>query len=672
MLLVLAIAIATLGTTAMVPGPETPTWSWPPPTPIPGPLFIRVGQMQSGIQVGALHVPIDLARFISHLDACDQYRHALRLALSEPRVTGENHQQHYKLLLKQAEMSLNNSLLEGLQVLNSFSATAAEEFRGSELRWRSILSAGTDTNASSDRSDGRGKRQAIVAGITALLSSGVTYLAEKIHEDRLIDVLQGRQELLIKRVDATAVHLNRLDDTVDALRNATTDLTVAAQNGILRDQRMSLTLTMLEHLSLSAHASSALNRLSEGLKQARQNSFNVNLCDVTQLNDTLIKLREAALERGYDLPYENPLELQNSPTSYHLDVKNRVIHLLVHVTLFRKTASLTLYRYEKVPVHQGEGRFYHLFTPRESYLGVDVATDRYLTMTAREFDQCRQPSPGRFICQETVVHQTPVGCLPLLFNNRLTEALRTCPSELVAFTSDMRRLNETAFLVSTDTQVPLHLRCTGSKTLTRQLQPGAWLAQLRRGCSLILPFAEAEVLDEELNLFQTVRAADWDVASISVPEDFLSTHLVEDEVVMAAMTMMNRTNRIPLQHLTSINAFHQQLRAVEASALWSNIGTSAGVIVLFILVVGLTGCYCWRRCRAGAPAPAPVQMFQVPPPAPPEPVAYRARESEVLLSTGARYKAFPRNPRAAAAVRDTRTVEPMDVDAQTFSHSGGK
>ena len=97
---------------------------------------------------------------------------------------------------------------------------------------------------------------------------------------------------------------------------------------------------------------------------------------------------------GYKIQTMHPDDLTSLPTSFLVDTRNEVIHLITHIPLFSPGNQMTFLRYIYAPLllpsSNSNGPLYLEFNPRNPYLTVIQDGTTFIEMTENDLDSCHQ------------------------------------------------------------------------------------------------------------------------------------------------------------------------------------------------------------------------------------------------------------------------------------------
>ena len=596
---------------------------------IHGNLFKKLGLVYVGSAYGHLVVPI-------HLKELRQHRHELDLINKHVQHLDENTANPYtnksvlsssmKKKVKWMKFWVNHTVSECLVRLDDALASFSENV--------TMLEGNRPRRAVNYvEFPFRGKRQVIVGAIGAGLGAAITGIISKYEQDKLVKVMNQRQQVIIAQLekDEVSIHQNsedihRLNQTVGNLIMAIYRLSEFANN----TNYVTLTLTTTYSVTETVKT---VDSVLDALESARSGKFNIRLGKTQSLKKALNSLAIQGMTDGRILGITNLMDLQHAESSYMVDFDEEIVYTIAHIQMPNPQSYLTLYSYQGSPIAINPKSRIYAEVNHKGYVAIAQDNSNYQEWDEETLKQCKQYH-NTWYCPDTVRYQRKrTSCLTGLYDSNSKVVHELCPISLVHSVSLARQINESAYIITETEKTDMTITCANSKTKV-PIQ-GTVILELRPGCvastdNLVInhPNIVAEVTVESKLIAAPIE--------LSIPEDEVEEFLGSAEELIALVGQ-----KVNLKMVKSLMKFKQDIKKASSwsimkwfagwtpESLLSHIVTWIFMAILCIAIYYTGKCaltsYCRRRRyrKNGYDSP-----YDMPGQSPPEAVSFHSNNPE--------------------------------------------
>ena len=560
-----------------------------------GNLFKKLGLVYVGSAYGHLVVPIRLSTLRNH-------RHQLDLINKNVQHLDENTRNPYtnkSILSKTAQKKIqwmkywtNETVTNCLVKLDDALASFQEN--------TTMIEGGRGRRAVEVQVPFRTKRQLIVGTIGAALGAGIAGIISKYQQDKLVKIMQKKQEVIIAQLeeDEVAIHQNmadvhRLNHTVGQLINAIYRLSEFANTTNYVQMTLTTTYSVTE-------TTKTIDRVLDALESARSGSFNTNLGSNQALKKALNSLQQQGIHDGRVLGITSIMDLNHVESSYLVDFDEDVVYTIAHVQMPNPQSYLTLYSYQGSPIAIHPDSHIYAEVDYKGYLALAQDNADYQEWSEESLRQCKK-FQNTWFCPETVRYQRKrKSCLTGLYDSDSKTVHEMCPINLVHSVSSVHQLNETAYVVTETDPQTMTITCKNYKT--KVPIHGTVILQLKPTCvasteNLVItqPKVVAEVTVESKLITTPIE--------LSIPPDEVQEFLDSAENLIGEVgqkvswklvkSLTNFKKKIQEANQWS---FVQWISSLRPGSLLGTIGTWV-VLAIFSLLVIKCGIWAWQRSR---------------------------------------------------------------------------
>lgn len=492
-------------------------------------LFQPIGYTASSFNYAHLHFKIDLKHVEGQFGLIRQLMNDLkrRTTIMTTRKSGVKYEHTLRIMEEEAnfvEREWNNTRLlfsPGRDIPNS--------------------TVGTDSHNS------RTKRFAFTLGLVATTLFG---LFSGIEISRLIygndnrhmveDIGNNRDAIL--RFDK---NLRRLNQTVEDIINHSNDL--SKQLGFEMYKSHVESIIRLE--------TNQVNKIVAGLELLLEHKLSPQLIYVDILELALDKMMAKVTKNGFDLAIGRITDLFQCQTSFQMEQEEQTImHVYVHIPMFRPTSVLKIFRYIETPQMTNDSVHAFSLSTTKDVIAVNQEESLYYATSLQEINQCDKLHQWIF-CETTKVMemQFDTSCISALFAGLAVDGNKLCVFNQLPARPTITAIGRSRFVVYHP--IEQHITTTCGKDVLQNHFKGIKEITLEAGCCAISE-SQQLVHDQSLRITFEVRTKPLNITAIQ-DADFI-TYLSRSPATETKMridplqTRKNFMSRLPALILSPI------------------------------------------------------------------------------------------------------------------------
>ena len=432
----------------------------------------------------------------------------------------------------------------------------------------------------------RQKRQilAITAGATIGTIAGS--IISHFSSSSVNDVLENKQGVLVSTVQDNLVRLNQEKKDIENLKKSL-DYLFTDQSRYIKDaRRNTYGITHLQTVVTVQQNSRTLREAMNTLESARIGEFHPSMVDHEGLVKALKNLRSRSVRHGYEPSAETSVDLRNLPCT--TVVRNDMVHLIIHVPLYRTASNLDLFRYVDHPTQRLDHNLYASIDMEglASFVAINRDESKYKEFTADELEACYHQNK-RYFCPNLALYskQRP-HCLWALYLNNGEHVREYCRVSMTKMAIRAVRVDENHWMI-TDTGSPDITTACNDEVPSRDTLNGTKLIEIKKGCrantnhvTIDHPAYEPEVDINGLIVHDAILFEKW-----LKPEE-------KKDFTQSAREILDRVGKkIPWQQVATVTAFKAQLAKAQLTLPTFSLGsitdwfTHAFAPVLSVLIM---------------------------------------------------------------------------------------
>ena len=454
----------------------------------------------------------------------------------------------------------------------------------------------------------RTKRQLLIGIGGAIVGGFISSIVSDFQQDTLMDVIQRKQSLMATEISNNLIHTNqnskdiaRLAEAVKAVRRGM--ITLYNNTQIKLDTHTHM-IHLMTTISEEAHA---VEKLVSAVEEARSGKFSLGLCKPEGLAKALEELQKIGLQDGRSLGINTMLDLPHMPMSYVIDVKNHVLHAIVHVPMERSGNYLTLLEYLDNPVqviNANRTPMYLEVDLKGTYLAVSGDQSRYMIYTEEDLRKCHIVQ-NEYFCDNMVIYkESRRSCIKALYDNDPLLIHSLCPMTIATEVSKAIRLNGTTYIITETEPQTITITCGEQKTTRKmKITGGTYMVHINKGCTFTSNSILIEIpkFQQEIEVDGVLTSEPW------VFEEWIPHHELPEFLNTASKYLETVGKKVPVKKIKSLMKFKKDMREAERAdweswaaglhpgGLLSHIGTIVFCICLAILGYKLFVCVRGRQ-----------------------------------------------------------------------------
>ena len=276
-------------------------------------------------------------------------------------------------------------------------------------------------------------------------------------------VLENKQGVLVATVQDNLVRLNQEENDVENLKKSMEYLFRDQSRYIKDARRNTYGITHLQTVVTVQQNSRALREAMTTLESARIGEFHPSMVDHEGLLKAIKILRSRSVREGYEPSAETSVDLRNLPCT--TVVKDRMIHLIIHVPLYRTALNLNLFRYIDHPTQQLDKSLHASIDMdgQATFLAINRDESKYKEFTTEELETCYHLKK-RYFCPDLALYskQRP-HCLWALYLNLGEQIKAYCRVSLTKMAVRAVRVDENNWMITDTGSQELTTACNNER-----------------------------------------------------------------------------------------------------------------------------------------------------------------------------------------------------------------
>ena len=531
-------------------------------SPHTGSLFLTHGQLVSGLSWGHIISEIDLQQPRKDLDIYNEMIQAfygLHLETKNPIVA-----KRLKILNHNCKSQIQNMNTTLNEINNGFN----------ELTTLT-----------------RNKRQ-IGVGIAAIggsiIGSVITSLFSQFHSSTLTDILDKRVNVLTARVDTNAIQITQNQADIKQINKTLSYINHELGLMLQTDKELEFEVISIFTNLLMDEQAIKINILADAITQIFAGKLHRGLISTEGLIQAFLQLKNQAQNKGLLVGSQNTYELYQLPTSFVFNQETKVLHVVLHVPLYREAHILTLYRYVPIPIllPSSQNPTFIELKPSKTYLARSRDGTLTRTLSLAELEDCLSMGHAYFCDDQALEKPKQHNCLNNLFSGINKDTFNLCDSHLLPYASALTRINITTYLLTESSPTIANSECLSTKsprTSTIPIPIGTHYLNIDPNCT---------TSTEKWVISPTNAIPDTIIQSVPVtnridPSSFLTDlHPNDLKYIEAALHQIGQP--IPISQVKGLIAFRATMMQLETEYQTTRLLAPTGISLLTIsLIIGI-------------------------------------------------------------------------------------
>ena len=437
----------------------------------------------------------------------------------------------------------------------------------------------------------RNKRQ-LGIGIAALggsiIGSVITSLFSQFHSSTLTDILDRKINVLTSRVDTNTIQtmqnqadIKQINKTLSYIN---TDLGIMLQT----DKELDFEVIGLFTNLLLDEQNARTNLLADAITQMFAGKLHRGLISTEGLIQAFSQLKTQAQNRGLLIGSQNIHELYQLPTSFVFNQDTKLLHIVLHIPLYREAHILSLYRYVPTPMlltSLTKPTFVEL-KPTKTYLARSRDGTLTRSLSLSELEDCLSIGHAYFCDDQALEKPKQQNCLNNLFSGINQDTFTLCDSHLLPYASSLTKINTTTYLLTESSPATATSECLSSnspRTKTIPIPMGTHYLTIDPNCTTT---TEKWVISPT-NAIPDVIAQSVSITNQIDPSAVLTDiHPADIEYLQAALSQVGQP--IPISQVKGLLSFRRSMMTLEAEYQTSRLLAPTGIsIITLSLIIGI-------------------------------------------------------------------------------------
>ena len=501
-------------------------------------IWINVGNIFTTTSYAHLHIPIkieDLKRRQAFMRSIDQRFQVVKVPKNWPKDKRANAEARLKDLKRFVHATTEDTV-------------------------ERIQEALQDTHPNTTHH--RGKRQIIALGVGIAAGVVTGYIASEFSADTVDKVVQESQDVISKTVEENIIQIHNQDKDIKQLNITMAALINEFEAEFNQERRTEFETSVLRASFATLINAIEINKKTRAVRRATHGELDPESFSRRKLARALEELNGIAVSKGFEAITQDPEDLIKFPSSYLIDSRTEIIHLITHMPLYQPGEKMKLHKYLNIPITflNSTSREMPIFleiSPPSKFLAISNDGTTYLEVHEEEIDTC-QIQDGDYFCPILgKFKKQRRSCLTALYHNNQEEIHEVCPLTVVRPESRMERLNKETWLLMEPEETSLIVACNDE--VQRTIIQGAYTLSLPEGCeantdsmTLVAPKYEAEVIVDGTIVQSHASPYQW-------IEEGEEPHFKE-----TAMELLQRVGqKAKLNEISALTRFKQKMRALQ-------------------------------------------------------------------------------------------------------------
>jgi hypothetical protein len=342
-----------------------------------------------------------------------------------------------------------------------------------------------------------------------------------------------------------------------------------------------------EHLGVDFFEEEAIRRLQhcddlarqqlegwvEGIYALLQHEMHPALLTPEVREEFLGEIENDVKESGSEMVVDIRKDLHDIPISWIVTDSWGII-IILHVPMISDSRTMLrdLYRLDAAVLKRGH-EIVRFLSP-EPYISVDKFKEYYSVLREEDLHSCRRIS-GIYMCEEdNVLRRDVTGCTAALFFGHNHTAVAECERQTVSRSTNVLKLNDTTYLISSERQVTI--QCPGVDTLTMELMNPPTIVHVDKGCQLR---GKDFVIYGSVSRNETINVNHHTLISVDLTEGLPEIEVPTEDT--ESLRVIERTlDRLEVDAIEDESSMEALDGKYLETLIWIGIGAGAVVVVL--------------------------------------------------------------------------------------------
>ena len=449
-----------------------------------------------------------------------------------------------------------------------------------------------------DEKHPRNKRQLIMAALVGLMGGLIGSLFGNFATEKLLDILNQKTNVIQARVESNMVDIYQNKKDIQRIKTTLESIQEQFERFVMYNRAFDLQsfgLFILEMIDTEYQRTKAT---ADALRKLLMGKFQPGLIDTKVLRMALTKIKEQATLEELTPVVRTVSDMYQMPVSFLYNETASVLHVFIHIPLFKENQVLDLYRFIPVPIKSKRAanvmKVFYEVQPGKQFFAHNRDHTLYREMNQAELAECPKIGSVYFCIDFAMQKRARKTCLSTLFLSGTTNDIKSyCDFVLKKHVSFFERINSTTYVISESEPMMATAECEGNDKISKTTFEGTHLIKTIPGCRLNTPY------------FVIDRPADLD--SVEVKVTMNSLQVDPDEVVgplddfdldiiKAKLSTIGAS--ISVSEVKGLQTFRARLAVLNAQyGFWHAVRVHWLEIVLSFAAIVFAACLIYILCK---------------------------------------------------------------------------
>jgi hypothetical protein len=443
----------------------------------------------------------------------------------------------------------------------------------------------------------RTKRQVGIAALAGMAIGGlVTSLFNQFSSQSLTNILNDKVNIIVSKVEHNTIEISQNSEDIKRLNQTMTFVRDELGKQIVVNKILDLEFMIQLVVNTLNEAENRVERLLEALDLIFIGKFHRGLTTSEKLQTAVNSLRNQATNKGLLIGVQSLAELYQLPASFVYDATISIVHVILHVPLYREAHILSLYRYISSPLQlPWDPELYFEIKPDKQFLGRNRDGTLTKTLSDLELQDCLSIGHAYFCDDNSLEKRTLPSCLNALFSGIHKSLLTECSGHITPKVAAMQRLNKTSYMIAESAPLRIITECFihgAVRTYTDTVPAGTHFVTVDAECTTT---SDHWVISPS-NTIQDVIVHAVHVPTIIDPSSFISG-IDEDTLHLIGTTLKQVGQPIPVSHVKGLATFSSAIASKDWQYNLTKTIALPSMTTFLILGVGIACFLLFRYCR---------------------------------------------------------------------------
>lgn len=445
----------------------------------------------------------------------------------------------------------------------------------------------------------REKRQIAIgiAAIGGLIVGAVSgSLFSQFKTTALVDILEKRVQTVTHQVEQNSIAIFQNAQDIRNINTTLGELEKVFEQLMAKDVVYDHYFAGIFSTLLLEEQNERFTLAEDAIDQLFMGKLHKGLVSPKGLDKALKDIQKRALDQGLLIGVKKPLELYQLPTSFVYNHHNDILHVIVHVPMYRESHILQLQRYIPIPFYAPSLEKFVQVNSDAQYLARSPDGTLLKTLSEHDLNACLNIGHAYFCEDHALEKPSETNCLLQLFSGLKEINLEQCDLHILPRATKILQTTKNQYIISTSEPISITQTCLRTNSNTPlKLSPGTYSLEINPNCT---------TSSEYWVIYPSLQIEDVQVKTTVIPYDFdigtLHGDMNEEELKILRNSIQRIGRPVPLAQMTQLATFQReiakQISEYKITHFLFGTGTTMSIAITFIVIL-VAGVFCYRRCR---------------------------------------------------------------------------